>query len=406
MKRTDSPQEKKVLLFFSGGVSAESRIALLSAGYVYPHIDRELFDVMPVFIGPDGQWYLLLPGQTENWARLSEPEFLQAIESDLGRVELLPAKDGLKLRVNLPGAETPAVEERRIDLIFPMMHGPSGEDGTIQGLAKFFGVPVVGSDMSGSLINMDKVLMKAVLEQRDIPCARYRSFCRPELGTDGLQDRDSRRPVQSYENLAAELFAQWQCEALYVKPARMGSSIGMFQVKRADDLGLAIHRALCYDDKLLLEEGFCALELELAVIEQGRHLKVSNPAQIHSNGEFYSYEQKYFPDRQEKALVTEAYQAHQAHREGEGAKAQNDLPSSVIERARDLAAQGFRALGACHYARVDLFYLQAEDRLLLNEINTIPGFTAHSMFPKLMEAEGWPMERLVPHLLQLALQSP
>ncbi len=367
--------EKKVLLFVSGGISAEYQIALLSAQNVYPYIDRNLFEVIPVFIAPNGWWYLS-EVQAQNWPQL---EFLDST-AEFEKVELLPlvrttGTHGLGLRT--------AMQEILIDLIFPMIHGPSGEDGTIQGLAQFFGIPIVGSDMNGSLINMNKQFMKIMLKDKGIPCARYRSFCRREL---------RRFNEITFDKLGAELFSEWQCPSLFVKPARMGSSIGITQVKQVKDLAAALHLALEYDDKLLIEEGLCVRELELAAIElEDGKLQISNVAQIHSNGEFYSYEQKYLPQEQKKALVVEV---------------SNDLPPELLQRARKLAAQAFVALAVRHYCRVDLFYLETEDRLLFNEINTIPGFTENSMFPKLMEAEGWPLKRLIPHLLQLALSFP
>ncbi|MEM9423446.1 MAG: hypothetical protein AAF975_01500, partial [Spirochaetota bacterium] len=196
--------KKKGLLFLGGGISAENQISLLSAQNVYPHIDRNLFDVWPVFIAPDGQWWLLDDEQAGNWPQLAN------LFCGGERIALRPLAGGLAIHTR--------IREGVLDLIFPMMHGPFGEDGTIQGLAQFFGVPVVGSDMSGSLINMDKLLMKAILAQKDIPCARYRGFSQAEL-----QETD-------YRSLGAELFSQWQCPSLFVKPARMGSSIGISQV--------------------------------------------------------------------------------------------------------------------------------------------------------------------------------
>ncbi len=374
---------KPSILFLSGGTSAENQVALLSAQNVYGHIDFERFNVVPVLISPDGQWFCLQPEQSRRWPDLLRAEFLAAIEARCERAYLQPVAGGLEILSSSRRA--------RVDLIFPILHGPCGEDGTLQGLAQFFAVPVVGSDMSGSLLSMDKVLMKGILQNEGIPSARYHSYCRAELA-EAAHEPDAGQLSRSYRALGEELFALWQCPALFVKPARMGSSVGISQVKRVEELGAALQLALRHDDRLLIEEGFCARELELAVLEldgEQRRLQVSNAAQIRSNGEFYSYEQKYFPEKQDKPLVVEPY---------------NDLSAAVIARARKLAEEAFRALRPCHYARVDLFYLEAEDRLLFNELNTIPGFTANSMFPQLMAAEGWPMPRLVPHLIDLALR--
>ena len=386
--------QREAVLFLSGGASAEHTIALQSAQNVYPYVEKACFDmqgdamdVLPVWIAPDGQWYLLGTQHTKNWPGLASLQ--KEILPSLAQVVLLPLAEALGLGVWQNGQQ---IGMWRISVIFPMLHGPSGEDGRLQGLAELFGVQIVGSDLSGSVVNMDKVLMKALLKQKEIPCARYRSFCGQNVGNTGKS--------QFYTDLGAELFALWQCEALYVKPARMGSSIGISQIRKPQALEEAVRLALCHDEKFLIEEGLSALELEFAVIELDNHknsqgedcqdngnLLVSGAAQIQSYGRFYSYEQKYLPEQQPVPLCVEASAS---------------LPEATLEHAQKLAAMAFRTLGARHYARVDLFYLEAEDRLLFNELNTLPGFTPNSMFSQLMAGEGWPMERLVPHLLRLA----
>ena len=384
--------QREALLFLSGGASAEHAVALRSAQNVYPYVEKACLDMqgdfpgtamdlLPVWIASDGRWFLLNAEYTKNWPGLFEPEFLKEILPNLAQVALLPLAGALGLGV---WQDDQKIGEWRVSAIFAMLHGPCGEDGRLQGLAEFFGVPIVGSGLSGSVVNMDKVLMKALLEQKQIPCARYRSFCRAELR------QNARSRSLFYKHLAEQLFDVWQCEALYVKPARMGSSIGISQIHEPQALEEAVQLALRHDQKLLIEEGLCALELELAVIEDtGGELIVSGAAQIQSYGRFYSYEQKYFPEQQQAPLCAEAF---------------GSLPKPLLKRAQKLAAMAFRALGARHYARVDLFY--AEDRLWFNELNTLPGFTPTSMFPKLMEGKGWPMARLVPHLLKLAQSAP
>ena len=380
-------REREAVLFLSGGASAEHKVALRSAQNVYPYVEKACFDihamdVLPVWIAPDGEWYLLNAQQAKNWPGLAS---LQK-ETLTEQVVLLPLSGALGLGVWQNGQQ---IGIWRVSVIFPMLHGTSGEDGRLQGLAEFFGVPIVGSDLSGSVVNMDKVLMKAMLEQQTIPSARYRNFFGQNIG--------KKCKPQFYTDLGAELFSLWECKTLYVKPARMGSSIGISQIRKPEALEEAVRLALCHDEKFLIEEGLSALELEFAVIEledyksgdllNNGNLLVSSAAQIQSYGHFYSYEQKYLPEQQQVPLRVEASAS---------------LPEATLKRAQKLAATAFRALGARHYARVDLFYLKAEDRLLFNELNTLPGFTPNSMFPQLMEREGWPMERLVPHLLRLA----
>ena len=198
---------KKVLLFLSGGISAERSIALRSAQNIYPHIDPNLFYIVPVFITPNGQWRLLSEQQAQNWPQLLENDDTNnATAADIESLRLQPIANGLAICAK--------DWQMPLDLIFPLLHGPYGEDGTIQGLAQLFGVPIVGSDMSGSLVNMDKVLTKAMLEHLNIPCARYISFTKRDL--------QAYTQPQQYLDIAKELWQQWQCPSLFVKPGAYG----------------------------------------------------------------------------------------------------------------------------------------------------------------------------------------
>lgn len=360
------------LVFLSGGRSEECSISLESARNIYPHLDHANFQVTPVFVAPDGSWRLPepqirdWPALSKNWNQLPAAALLPGLCQSTGRA-------GLQLQ-NLSSKEC-----RDIDLFYPVFHGPGGEDGTFQGMAEFFQIPIVGSNMTGSLLSMDKALMKILFERAGLPIARYRAL---------KPDSPSARSRTESTALGIKLFQEWQCGSLFVKPARMGSSIGISQIQKAEELFEALQHALQYDSKILIEEGLSAIELEFALLETDT-LLISKAAAIHSQGLFYSFERKYNSDA-----------------EAEPIRIQNvcQLPGEILHEAQQLAQKAFYCLEARHYSRVDLFYLaeSKENKLLINEINAIPGFTKNSMYPKLMAEAGWPLQALIPHLTRLA----
>lgn len=368
-------QGRKTIIFFTGGVSPEHSIALLSAQNIYSHIPQQQYEVLAVYIAPDYTWRFVPEELRQDWSALADETLWKALEL----VHLGVNHEGRFCLIR-SAAETPA------DVIFPVLHGPRGEDGTIQGLAKFFQIPVVGSQLNGSVINIDKTIMKIYLEHFGLPCARYHRFEKKQI--EQWQEAD-------FAHYASRYMEEWGCEQLFVKPARMGSSIGINQVRSPEELLPAVKAALEFDEKILIEEGFTVIELEYAVLEKDGELIVSSAAEIDSNGNFYSYQQKYEPESLSNAIEVQS---------------SSKLSSDVIEEGRSLAAKAFTALEAKHYARADLFYIpahhtagSARPHIMVNEINTIPGFTKYSMFPVLMEKAGWPMPQLIPQLIENAL---
>jgi D-alanine-D-alanine ligase len=252
------------------------------------------------------------------------------------------------------------------DLYFPVLHGPFGEDGAVQGLLELSGAPYVGSGVAASAAAMDKALMKALFAHAGIPQTSYRV----------LHGRDPEAEGQLLDVLGLPLF---------VKPANLGSSVGVSKVKQAGELGAALDRALLYDRKVLVEAAVNGREIEVSVLGNDAP-ETSPPGEILPDREFYDYDSKYAPDSATRLEIPAI------------------LDPGSEARVRELAARAFRAVGASGYARVDLFVERDGGREVVNEINTIPGFTSISMFPKLWEAAGLPYPRLLDRLLSLALE--
>jgi D-alanine-D-alanine ligase len=245
--------------------------------------------------------------------------------------------------------------------VFPIIHGTTGEDGALQGFLEMLGLPYVGGGVTASAIGMDKGVFKALLRDAGIPAARA-VVVRSSVELDGPPF-----PLP-----------------LFVKPANGGSSVGVTKVKRAEDLALGIATALRYDDRALVEEAIDAREIECAVLGNDDP-RASVPGEIIPGREFYDYDDKYREDR--ARLVIPA-----------------PLPDSVAAEVRRLAIEAFRVAGVSGMARVDFFVERGTDRVLVNEINTLPGFTAISMYPKLWEATGLPLPALLDELIRLALE--
>jgi len=269
---------------------------------------------------------------------------------------------------SLGEAVTSAVANGSYDVVFPLLHGPYGEDGSVQGLLKVMGLPFVGTDVLGSAIGMDKLTMKAVFCAAGLPQVRHAAVTR-----------------HAYAERREQVLAD--CDRLnlplFVKPANLGSSIGISRVADRGDLAAAIALALGFDRRVIVEEGAIgARELEVAVLGNDQP-QASPVGEVRYQAGFYDYEAKYTDGRAE--LVIPA-----------------DVPATVAEAAKALALRAFSAIDAAGLARVDMFYLP-DGSLLLNEINTMPGFTRHSMYPKLWEAAGVPYPQLVTRLVDLAL---
>ncbi|MFW5897025.1 MAG: D-alanine--D-alanine ligase family protein [Bacillota bacterium] len=338
-----------------GGPSGEHEVSIMSARAIWKAIDPVRYRPYALPITRDGGWY---------W--ISDPNEL----FEQGRVDRDPGGCRLKM-IPGPGGGLFAGENRLdIDVVFPVLHGPFGEDGSVQGLLEILGLPYVGAGVASSGVSMDKQLMKALFTTKGIPQVDYICF------RGACEEGEYRK-------------RQWRVEAAigypcFVKPAALGSSLGITRVESRDTLGDALKEALRYGDKVLVEPAVNARELECSVL--GNELpQVAGPGEILPAGPFYDYNSKYFDDRTKLLLPA-------------------PVTAEVAERARELSVAAFEAVDAKGMARVDMFYVEKEDQLLVNEINTIPGFTPMSMYPRLWMERGMSFSDLVDRLIDLVLQ--
>ena len=352
-----SPRARVGLLF--GGVSVEHEVSLVSARGVAAALDPARFATIPIAIAGDGRW-------------LDPTESARILSSDAKRVDA--ARDGARLLVD-PGsggilklARASEAQPIPIDAVFSVVHGWGGEDGRIQGLLDLAGIPCVGAGVLGSAVGMDKQVAKALFQERGLPVGPWR----PLLRHDWLRDRagEERRLV---EELGLPLF---------VKPANGGSSVGISKAHRASELPAALQLAFAHDRKVVVEAGLDAREIECAVL--GNESPVASIlGEIIPSGEFYDYAAKY-----EDGTSTLRIPA--------------PLAPALSESMRSLAIAAFGALDLAGMARVDFFVERGSDRVLLNEVNTLPGFTPISMYPKLWEATGLSYRELLTRLIELA----
>ena len=350
--------KKRVGILF-GGKSVEHEVSLQSARNVCDAIDRAKFDVVLIGIDKAGQWHVC------DAARLGAAASPKAELAAGGPEEALALVPG-----ETEGALVGTDSHRglpRLDVVFPVLHGTYGEDGTVQGLLKLANVPFVGAGVLGSAVGMDKDVARRLLREAGIPVTRSRT----------LTERAAAQAA--FDGLAADLGAPF-----FVKPANSGSSVGVSKVRDAAEWAAARTEALRYDRKLLVEEFIRGREIEVAVLGNDDP-QASVPGEIVPRHDFYSYEAKYLDEN------------------GAELRIPADLPPAVGERVRRLAVQTFQVLECAGMARVD-FFVCADGRIVVNEINTIPGFTRISMYPKLWEATGVPYPQLIERLLDLAIE--
>jgi D-alanine-D-alanine ligase len=337
----------KVALLF-GGRSGEHEVSLRSAASVGPALAQR-HEVIPLRIDQEGRWWLL-PGPDTS-AEGGTPVFLVPSPDERGQLRRL--KD--------------AAVATDPDVYFPLLHGPYGEDGTIQGLLELAAVPYVGSGVGASAVSMDKELMKAVFTAAGIPQTPHRVLrATPDAAT--------------VESVIGELGLP-----LFVKPANLGSSVGVSKVKTAAELPAALAEAFAYDVKVVLEAAVDAREVEVSVLGNERP-EASRPGEIVPDREFYDYDSKYSADSRTELRIPAP------------------LAAEEERTVRELGVRTFQAVDAAGYARVDFFLERRSGRVLVNEINTIPGFTSISMFPKMWEATGLSYPDLLDRLVQLGLE--
>ncbi|HWJ82833.1 MAG TPA: D-alanine--D-alanine ligase family protein [Nocardioides sp.] len=353
-----------------GGRSSEHAISCVTAGSVLRALDPDRYEVVPIGIATDGRW-VLESGDVER-LQIKSPDQLPSVDGDRAPVTLARTASGAGLVVSDPTA--PPRELGDVDVVFPLLHGPWGEDGTLQGMLEMAGVRYVGAGVLASAVSMDKAYMKIVLADAGLPVM-------PSTTTTTREwERDPAAVRARCEELGYPLF---------VKPARGGSSIGIAKAHGPDELAAAIEGALVHDPKVLVEvsaEG--AREIECGVLEAlDGGVETSLPAEIRITGdhEFYDFDAKYLPEEATELDVP--------------AKLDDDTTA----RMRELSADAFRAVGCEGLARVD-FFLMPDGSLVVNELNTMPGFTPLSMFPRMWAATGLEYGALVDRLVALALQ--
>ena len=330
-------------------------------------MDPKRYEVVPIGIGRDGRWHL----EHDALKVLAEKTpHLAALSAGGPPVTILPHPNRHAL-VAAP-ARGDAGLRRSLDVIFPVLHGTYGEDGTVQGLLDLAGLPYVGSGMLGSAVGMDKDVQKRLLRDAGIPVVEYFT----------IQRADFRERPAIAARMAGKLGYP-----VFVKPAALGSSIGISRVKRAADLKAALDDAFQYDRKALIEAACEGRELECAVLGNERpDASVVGEIIVKGRHEFYSYESKYVDPT------------------GSEVKIPANIPRAASEKIRAIAVAAFKALELRGMARVDFLATRDLREIYLNEVNTIPGFTAISMYPKLWEATGIPLPKLIDRLIALAVE--
>lgn len=352
-------REKLRVAVLFGGRSAEHEVSIVSARNIVAALDKEKYEVVLIGIDKQGHWHLA--DARRLLLERGDPQ-LTKLESANPTVALVPQGKGGQL-LNLSSRELIG----EVDMVFPVLHGPYGEDGTVQGLLKLAGVPFVGAGVLGSALGMDKDAMKRLLNHAGIPTAKF------------LVVHEHERDRIHFEGVAKQLGLPF-----FVKPANLGSSVGIHKVKGAKEFQGALQDAFQYDTKILIEEYVKGREIECSVLGNEDPI-ASVPGEVIPRHEFYSYEAKYIDP------------------EGAALKVPADLPPSIVKKVQDLAIRAFEALCCEGMARVD-FFLKENGDVVVNEINTIPGFTKISMYPKLWEASGIPYSKLLDRLIELALE--
>jgi D-alanine-D-alanine ligase len=352
------PRRRVVVLF--GGRSSEHEISCLSARSVIDALDPATTDVVPIGIARDGRWHVLsgppaLPSET---GRMPE------IGSTDGSIARLASDEGQPSLVHADGSRT------EVDVVFPVLHGPRGEDGAVQGLLELAGVPYVGAGVLGSALGMDKAVQKALWQAAGLPVVPWMTVAEPEWRDDP-------------EGVTARALALGL--PVFTKPASLGSSVGITKVTDADAIGDGLETAFRFERKALVEQGIEPVrEIECAVLGNDDPVASVCGEVVPRGHAFYDYDAKYLDEHGAELLIPAP------------------IVPVIAERIQQLAVAAFTTVSCAGMARVDFFV--RDDDVWLNEINTIPGFTSISMYPKLWEASGLSYEKLVQRLLDLAVE--
>lgn len=343
-----------------GGKSGEHHVSLQSAASVIEAMSPAEFEVVPVLIDLDGRWQAgenalpALEGKVD-------AKRLQSIKGNKPEVFSLP---------DVPARNLPAIRFEEVDVVFPVLHGTYGEDGTVQGLLEIADIPYVGAGVMASAVGMDKVMMKKVFAQEGLPQGEFAFYLRQRLERD-------------LTGVVAEIERRFGYP-VFVKPANLGSSVGISKANDENELEKALLLAAQYDRKVIVEEFIDAREVEVAVLGNDEP-EASVPGEIISSNDFYDYRAKYVDGKSVMQIPAE-------------------LPQVKLETIRQLALRAYRAIDCSGLARVDFFVKNGDGRVLINEINTMPGFTPYSMYANLWKHSGLSYAQLVQRLVNLALE--
>jgi len=350
-------EKLKVGILF-GGKSAEHEISIRSATNIIEAIDKDKYEVLLIGIDKEGKWSVgdsakfLLQENIDSYREFHEDNILALVPGQ-SEASLIEIKSATSIS--------------QLDAVFPVLHGPMGEDGTVQGLLKLLDIPFVGSGVLGSAVGMDKDVMKRILRDSGIPVG----------GFEVIQSHDLSNV--DYDKIVNNLGLP-----LFIKPANLGSSVGVHKVASKDEFDKALEDAFHFDNKVLIEEFINGREIECAVL--GNEYPIASlPGEICTNHDFYSYKAKYI-DETGAVLNIPA-----------------DLPDNITEKIRELSVKSFKVSCCEGMARVDGFF-RDDGNIIINELNTIPGFTSISMYPMLWEASGIPYSELIDRLIGLAIE--
>lgn len=342
-----------------GGKSAEHEISLLSARNIIAALDKNKYEITLIGIDKQGHWHLCDRAEYLLHAHDPKKVVLHGMQDEVSLV----AKNAVPHLVSLTGQNA----GKRLDVVFPVLHGTYGEDGTVQGMLKLMGIPFVGASVLGSAVGMDKDVMKRLLRDAGLPIAKFLTITK--------KDREKWHFEDVVEHLGLPLF---------IKPANLGSSVGVSKVRNSKEWTKAIEAAFTYDNKILVEEFINGRELECGVIGNDEPI-ASLPGEVIAHGhEFYTYEAKYIDDKGISVVIPAVLEAAQT------------------KRFQEVSIEAYKVLCCEGLARIDGF-IQPDGRVLVNEINTIPGFTNTSAFPKLWQASGMSYPELVDRLVDFAL---
>jgi D-alanine-D-alanine ligase len=343
-----------------GGRSAEHEVSLVSASSVINALDKKKYNIIPIGITKDGEW-------------ISGKNILNVLKSKLklkNKTKAILLPEPIKKNLLFINDSWSIILRKHLDVIFPILHGTYGEDGTIQGLFELTNIPYVGAGVLGSSVGMDKVITKQLCEGAKIPVSPFIWFTNKDYSSK------TKNILSTIENKIG-----YPC---FIKPANLGSSVGISKARNKKELVDAIEIAFKYDRKILIEKSIeNSREIEVSILGNDEPI-ASIPGEIISSNEFYDYDAKYI-DGKSKSIIP--------------AK----LPASVIKKIKELAIRSFKTINCYGMARVDFLLTRRSNKIYFNEINTIPGFTSISMYPKLWEASGIPYSELLDRLILLAI---